>query len=285
MLENVVNKFLMRIIDTATDVLPSVQECGVKLLLEIQKAGFMDDIEDEQVWDQINLLSMDANTTAEVRRDALYFVMEQLEEFEEENEDTAHNNKSNKNEEKILAHKLDAIAAFASHTLTNGEIPLNEVRIESVDHLVESIRDMPQHKDIVRNWSSIILSIMNEKQAMTLDGASASDRANAVKAMVLVRMLSCAVKLEVEAVAEQEFLTSDVEVLNGEEHATKGDSNAKGKRKSLSSNDRSHETLSVALIKNLPQLLKKFKSDSRVLQDLTLLPRYLGELLCASLFV
>ena len=73
-------------------------------------------------------------------------------------------------------------------------------------------------------------------------------------------------------------MTSDVEVLNGEEHATKGDSNAKWKRKSFSSNDRSHETLSVALIKNLPKLLKKFKSDSRLLQDLTLLPRYLGEL-------
>ena len=66
-----------------------------------------------------------------------------------------------------------------------------------------------------------------------------------------------------EGVAEQEFLTSDVEVLNGEEHATKGDSNAKWKRKSFSSNDRSHETLSVALIKSLSKLLKKFQSVAR----------------------
>ena len=107
---------------------------------------------------------------------------------------------------------------------------------------------------------------------MNLDGASASGRPNAVKT-VLVRMLSCAVKLEIETVAEKDVLASDVDVLNREEHAIKRDWNTKGNHNSLLSNDRSHETLSVALIKKLPQLLKKFKSDSRVLQDLTLLPR------------
>ena len=42
-------------------------------------------------------IKSDANTTAEVRRDALYFTMKQ---FEEENENTAHNNKSNKHKRK-----------------------------------------------------------------------------------------------------------------------------------------------------------------------------------------
>ena len=40
--------------------------------------AFLDEVEDEKMWNQINLLALASNTSVEVRKNALYFIMEQL---------------------------------------------------------------------------------------------------------------------------------------------------------------------------------------------------------------
>jgi cohesin complex subunit SA-1/2 len=82
-LEHVTMKFLSRIVDTVIDVHTSVQESGMKLMLSLLRAGFLDEIDDEKMWNQVNTLAFETTSTPTIRRNALYFIMEQLEEFDE----------------------------------------------------------------------------------------------------------------------------------------------------------------------------------------------------------
>ena len=79
LMEHVIVKFLPRIADSVIDVSTSVQESGMKLLLALLRTGLLDEVEDENMWNQINLCALETNTSPEVRRTALYFIMEQLE--------------------------------------------------------------------------------------------------------------------------------------------------------------------------------------------------------------
>ena len=65
-----------------------------------------------------------------VRRDALYFILEQLEAFDEEGEG------NNESSERKRAQQLDAVASYAAHALTNGPVPLDKIKIEVTDFLV-----------------------------------------------------------------------------------------------------------------------------------------------------
>ena len=50
----------------------------MKLLVSLLRNAFLDEVEDEKMWNQINLLALASNTSVEVRKNALYFIMEQL---------------------------------------------------------------------------------------------------------------------------------------------------------------------------------------------------------------
>lgn len=275
-LEHVTAKFLKRISDTAIDVHTSVQERGMKLMLSLLRAGFLDDVDDEKMWNQVNLLAFETASTPSVRRDALYFIMEQLEEFDDgvdEGNESAKKRKSigdSPTSDRKAAQRLDAIASWAAHTLTDGKVPLEKIQIDLVDHLVNSLRDMPDHKDIVTNWNAIIRAITDEKIATTSQGNAAGARADLAKQRVLVQMLICAAKAEVEAVTEYDFLLSDLDPVL---YIDQG----KGSRRNVTTKCLNHESLSVALIKAVPNLLEKFKSDSKILESLTLLPRYFAQ--------
>lgn len=54
LLENVIGKFLSRITLSIKDPKPEVQEIAMKVLLMLLKNGFLDDCEDDEVWDTIN---------------------------------------------------------------------------------------------------------------------------------------------------------------------------------------------------------------------------------------
>jgi hypothetical protein len=54
LLENVVGKFLSRIVSAIKDPKPEVQDVAMKVLLMLLKNGFLDDCEDDAVWDTIN---------------------------------------------------------------------------------------------------------------------------------------------------------------------------------------------------------------------------------------
>jgi len=284
LLEHVTVKFLGRIVDTVIDVHTSVQECGVKLMLSLLRAGFLDDVEDEKFWDQVNVLAFESASSPVVRRDALYFIMEQLEEFDDGEEDAVKRKKRKSSgtlgtSDRRIAQRLDAIASWAAHTLTDGEVPIDKIQIHLVDYLVNSLRDMPEHKSIVTNWPAMIRAISDEKVAMTSQGHAAGDRADIAKQRVLVQMLSCAAIAEVESVTDIDFLCADLDPDEAnmlQKRRTMNDSVKVSKRNS-NSKGLNHETLSVALIKALPSLLEKFRSDSKILVSLASLPRYFGK--------
>jgi len=250
-------------------------------MLSLLRAGFLDDVEDEKLWDQVNILAFESKSSPAVRRDALYFIMEQLEEFDDGDEDDGKGKKRKSNgspnkSDRRAAQRLDAIASWAAHTLTDGDVPLDKIQIDLVKHLVDSLRSMPEHKEIARNWSAMIRALTDDKVAITSQGHTAGDRADVAKQRVLVQMLSYAAIAEVESVINLDFLCIDMDPV---------EANALRKRQAMNANDKSsrkimdpkgyhHEALSVALMKKLPTLLEKFKSDSKILVSLTSLPRF-----------
>ncbi len=53
-LDQVVAKFLPRIVDSVLDTVGSVQEIAMNLMLVLLKGGFLDDVNDDKLWDQTN---------------------------------------------------------------------------------------------------------------------------------------------------------------------------------------------------------------------------------------
>ena len=202
---------------------------------------------------------------ANVQRDSLYFILEQLEAFD----DGGENEKAQPNERK-RAQQLDAIASYAAHTLTNGPVPIDKVEVKVADLLVKSLRDMPEHRGLVTDWSAMLRAIKDDSQATTAHQVTAGDRANVAKQRVLVRMLACAAREEVGSVADEEFLHrgTDADVSSSKKDKPK----SKGKGPNMG---REHENLSIALLKALPNLLIQFKGDSDINSELASLPRFL----------
>ena len=74
---------------------------------------------------EINLRALACDTIPSVRRDALYFIIEQLEAFDEDDEGDVENNKTSKAKrrsqqkisEQLMVQRLDAIASWAAHAL------------------------------------------------------------------------------------------------------------------------------------------------------------------------
>lgn len=277
---HVTEKFLPRIADCTLDVCVQVQEQAMKLLLYMVREGFLDEMDNDNIWNQINLRSIAEDTSDAVRRDSLYFIMEQLEAFDKDEEEVGTSKKtrrsSNKslgsaidtNERKAVLH-LDAIASWVAHSLCDGDIPIDEIQIELADLIVHSVKIMPEHCHLMTDWGALIRAILDDSVA-TVDGATASDRVSVAKQRVLVRFLASAALLEVQSVAEPSFLSS-------------GDYQRSPKRMKMGRSataplSHPHETLSVALLKALPGLLLKFKGDLEVLDDITTLPRYLRKL-------
>jgi cohesin complex subunit SA-1/2 len=76
---SVVTKFLPRIVDCVIDVDVTVQETAMEfVLLLLRHYEFFNDIENDRMWNQINIRALDPCTSQHVRTNALYFVLEQL---------------------------------------------------------------------------------------------------------------------------------------------------------------------------------------------------------------
>lgn len=122
-MSNVINKFLSRLTDCVLDSDSMVQEKAMSLLLVLASEGFFDQVEDDDVWNQINICAVAENATPNVRRDALYFIMEQLEAFDDGGDDeelTPSNKKWRKDKnaslsassEREAVQRLDALASW-----------------------------------------------------------------------------------------------------------------------------------------------------------------------------
>ncbi len=162
---------------------------------------------------------------------------------------------------------MDAIASYAAHAITYGPVPIDKIKIEVADFIVQSLRGMPEHRALVTDWSAMLRAIKDDKSATTAHNVKAGDRADVAKQRILVRMLACAAQEEVGAVADKSFLNSDVDPDMA--------SSSTSEKANKASMGREHETLSIALLKALPNLLLKFKGDTDVVSELACLPRFL----------
>jgi len=264
-LEHVIAKFLPRLVDAVMDPVGDVQEVAMSLMLVLLKGGFLDDVEDEKIWDQTNLRCLAKEAPAAVQKDALYFILEQLEAFDGDGE----NEKAAPNERK-RAQQLDAIASYAAHSLTSGPVPIDKIHVEAADLLVKSLRQMPEHRGLVTDWGAMLRAIKDDNAAATAHQVTAGDRANVAKQRVLVRMLACAAREEVSSVADDEFKNRGTDADAVEMTSSSTGNKPKGKK-----TGREHETLSIALLKSLPSLLIQFKGDLAIIPELASLPRFL----------
>jgi len=252
---NVCMKFLSRIADCTIDVNSSVHVPAMRLLLSLLKEGFLDEFEDEAVWERINNCAINPSASPEMRKFALEFVIEQLEAFDDpEDEDAAAGD-----EERIIVGKIDALASWVAAAVTGPKTTPANARVKFADYVVASLRSIPEHSSIATNWSALLRAINEDSVATTTGGSTADKTVDAVKQLVLLRMLMASVVEEVGSVSDADF-------LNGARGSKK---NAKKARNT------SHEKLSIELLKALPSLFVKFSGDSRMLQQIASLPRYL----------
>ena len=109
-MENVCHKFVTRIVDCVVDVSELVQEAAMQLLLAMLKNGNLDDAEamDDHAWDQVNLMALDENCTPEVRKNALYFVLEQMDCFDPEGDE----GRTKKLSERKQMERIEGIALW-----------------------------------------------------------------------------------------------------------------------------------------------------------------------------
>jgi cohesin complex subunit SA-1/2 len=265
-------KYLPRIAQCNRDVSASVQERAMQLLLSLCKEGFLEEIENDDFFDSIFLYAVDKNASPTVRRDALYFVMLQMEIFDTE----VLTSNEGKNE-KILLRRLDEIASWAADTLTSTNAPIGKIKVELVDYLVYSLRQMPEHKRLVTDFSIMLRTIQNDNSVINHSGNASGDKADVAKQRILVQMLTCAIEAEVQTVVSPKFLEGDREPLVSEVESAALQGVIAKKSSVKASRDLKHEHISVVLMKALPGLLEKFKSDVSISRSLCKVPRYLSE--------
>ena len=151
---------------------------------------------------------------------------------------------------------------------------MDSIRIHLSNYIVDSLRAMPEHCNLVKNWSAMLRAI-NAESSTNHQGDKASDRAEVAKQRVLVQMLAYAAQAEVGAVADEAFLVEDTDP-DDPQRAHKSTAEKKPNRgSSKNKSDSSHEILSVSLMKALPDLMVKFKTDPEILKSICILPRYL----------
>jgi hypothetical protein len=113
-MESVCVKFLNRIVDCTEDSQSlQVQEAAMELLLIMLREEFLDEWEDDDGWDQVNLKAIDKNTSFKVRKDALYFVLDQMDCFDtEEDGGDGQSTMSHGLGEKKQVERIESIASW-----------------------------------------------------------------------------------------------------------------------------------------------------------------------------
>lgn len=162
-----------------------------------------------------------------------------------------------------------------AHSLTDGPIPIDKIRIELANHIVDSLRAMPEHKHIITNWPAILKAIGDDSSTSSQgDG----NRVEVAKQRVLVQMLASAAQAEVGAVADSDFVYGDLDecVIDALKTRSVTALDAGTKKKGAQRpSGMTHEVLSVALLQALPNLMVRFKTDPSILGSIGILPRYL----------
>jgi cohesin complex subunit SA-1/2 len=136
-----------------------------------------------------------------------------------------------------------------AHPLTDGPVEVDKIKIELTDHIVHSLREMPEHKSLTTSWTAMLKAIRSENPQQ-----GRQEKEEVAKTGILLRILACAAKLEVGQEAEE---------------------NSKRRKRDSATSNQTREALSQALLKTLPGLLTSFKTDQMSMRSLTKLPQYL----------
>ena len=70
-MEHVVAKFLRRIAESVVDVDGDVQEKAIELMLQLLKGGFLDDVEDDALWNLVNCRALATDAVSWMRCQSL----------------------------------------------------------------------------------------------------------------------------------------------------------------------------------------------------------------------
>ena len=179
--------------------------------------------------------------------------------------------------------------------MSDSEIPLERVRVHLTDYVVQSLRDMPEHCHMMTDWTALLQAIQQETKVS--QSQEQAVRANVAKQRVLLQMLATAAALEVGSLQaqdtdddEDEDALLDPELLKARrlmQPPSHSETSGKKGGKKKKSNNLHQESLTIGLLKALPQLLEAFKGDVVILRSLTTLPQYFGKegIVCCSVFM
>ena len=197
----------------------------------------------------------------------------------------------------MFSNSLDLFSACrVAHTLSDSEIPISEIRYDLVDYVVMSLREMPEFKHFVsQHWNAVLRCVLHGDEhhsRKSIESNKKETRISTVTQRVLIRMLVTAVQFEVMNIGnhlmgrdkvtpmtrldddDTELLDAQRTALIGSFMTTSSTFTNKSKKAALSSNAKTQEDLTMALLRELPQLLISFKSETSILQSLTTLPQY-----------
>lgn len=149
--------------------------------------------------------------------------------------------------------------------LFDDDIPVEQVAYSLTDLVVASLRSMKEHKPLVCNWSAILRALQNDDRKKSGD-----QRIDTVKQRVMLRMLVASATFEMTDVASGLSVVDPklVQAKSSAQEALRAD------KKQSKKDQTSHEDLTLALLRTLPDLLQSYKSENVVLQSLTELPQY-----------
>ena len=160
-----------------------------------------------------------------------------------------------------------------------------------------SLREMAEFKYHVSNhWNAMLRCVLHgdEHHARKSSGSKTSEnRINVVTQRVMIRMLVTAVQFEVMNIGnlstgqdkvvpmtrleddDTEFLDAQRTALVGSFRSTSANIKVSTTKQGTTANNlKTQEELTMALLRELPQLLVSFKSEASILQSLTSLPQY-----------
>lgn len=159
--------------------------------------------------------------------------------------------------------------------LTDSDIPLDEVEYARADLVVSALRAMPEHMSLATNWSAMLRALQSDKNRRK--SSSSDQRLDTAQQRILLRMFVTAVKMEVsDAEIESEAVVDSLmmEAVQSKQDALVTVQATNTKTKKQKKKNDSHEELTLALLRSLPDLLLRFKSETSVLASLTTLPQY-----------
>ena len=265
-MEKVLSKFLSRLTDMTADTDTQVQDSAMALLLKLLRTDYFENVEDDRIWEHINSMALLQEGSPTFRRDALYFVLDQLSSFDSGTAKT----------EREAVDQLDQLAQWLARVLSDSDIPIEDIEYYRADLVVSSLRSMPEHMSLATNWSAMLRALQSEKSHRR-SKLSEEHRQETVKQLVLLRLFVTAVKMEVSDASSEVAVVYDplvIEAVQANQDSMVAEPPAKATKKSQKKSDDTHEDLTLALLRSLPDLLMRFKSETGVLASLTTLPQY-----------